>query len=283
MDGSNWMTWNEISWLQRSHPAAALIRLADRLLRIDDPQELVTETAGEFGVPICQLVVREQDWTVLASRGDLHPPVSSPLLNSILDRDAALWTQESGEPVILVPTPSQAQHILVLAGPRLGSDLLPEALLIGRVLGRRLDQLAAVGGAQRHVDRLRATLELARSFAGEKDTQRLLERIAEEAARLLGSDRASIFIWDREQRQLVACPALGVDGGRLFLPDNKGIVGDVIHSRKPIIVDDAYNDPRFDQSVDKKSGYKTRNLLCVPLFDADENCIGVFELINKFI
>ena len=136
-------------------------------------------------------------------------------------------------------------------------------------------------GQSGNVERIRTMNSLARCFAGEIDTQKLLERIAEEVSRLLGSDRASIFIWDQEQHQLIACPALGVEGGKLFLPDNKGIIGDTIHSEQPILVDDAYADNRFDQSVDKKSGYKTRNLLCIPLFDAEGECIGAFELINK--
>jgi Nif-specific regulatory protein len=129
--------------------------------------------------------------------------------------------------------------------------------------------------------RLRSVLEIARRLASEQETEPLLEQIARESTRLLECDRASIFIWDREQRQLIAAPALGVSGGKLYLPDSKGIVGAVINSGATVRVDDAYADPRFDQSVDKASGYRTRNLLCVPLVNGAGHRIGAFELINK--
>lgn len=282
MDETRWISWSELSWLQRTSPVASLIRLGDRILTSSELPAILTDVAAEFGVPLCVLAVRAQDWEVVAARGEWEGALPKQLLNDVIDREAATFIQDKLQgPVMAVPTSSSSQHVLLLSGPRLSSDQLREALAIGRVVGRRVDQILQLKTVKQHVDRLRATLELARSFAGEKETQRLLERIAEEAARLLASDRASIFIWDREQHQLIACPALGVESGRLYLPDHKGIVGDVLQSRKALIVDNAYQDPRFDQSVDKKSGYKTRNLLCVPLFDADQNCVGAFELINK--
>lgn len=282
MEEPRWRTWSELPWLQRVSPASSIIRLCDRILCAQDLPAILTDVAAEFGVPNCLLVSRTSDWHITATRGEWEGILPKALLGTVIDRDAGVFANDRAHgPLLLTPTPSREQHVLILSGPRLSVNQLDEALAIGRIVGRRVDQLSLVKSTQRHVDRLRATLELARSFAGEKETQRLLERIAEEAARLLASDRASIFIWDRDQHQIVACPALGVPGGRLFLPDNKGIVGDVLQSRKALIVDDAYRDPRFDQSVDKKSGYQTRNLLCVPLFDADRNCVGAFELINK--
>jgi len=282
MEESRWMNWSELPWLQRTSPASSLIRLCDRILSLQDLPGILSDVATEFGVPDCLLVSRAPEWRIVAVRGEWNGPLPNASFGEVIDRDAGQFLNDpSHGPVIMVPTSSRDQHVLLLSGPRLSANQLAEALAIGRVVGRRVDQILQLKVSKQHVDRLRATLELARSFAGEKETQRLLERIAEEAARLLASDRASIFIWDREQHQLVACPALGVESGRLYLPDNKGIVGDVLQSRKALIVDNAYRDPRFDQSVDKKSGYKTRNLLCVPLFDADQNCIGAFELINK--
>src|SRR5260370_39485846 len=102
-----------------------------------------------------------------------------------------------------------------------------------------------------------------------------------EAARLLEADRASIFIWDRDHHEVVACPAMGIEGNMLRLPDNTGIVGECLHTGKAIVVDDAYRDARFNRDVDAKSGYKTHTLLCVPLVDARGERIGAFETINK--
>ena len=282
MDGLEWMSWVEVPWLQRSAPQASLIRLCERIAACRSAGEIVSELGAEFGVSNVALMHRQEDWRSVAERGSNPSAVSSVLLAEVVDRDAGVWKQiDSAERVLIVPVPSKSQHVIVLSGPHLSSDQLPDALAAARIVGRLVDQLAELESAHEHVDRLRTTLQIARSFAGERDTTSLLERIAQEATRLLGCDRASIFIWDRDQHQLVACPALGVPGGRLWLPDNKGIIGEIIQSRQPTIVDDAYADSRFDQSVDKKSGYHTRNLLGVPLFSAAEECIGAFELINK--
>lgn len=283
MEDSQWMSWGEVPWRQRNSTYASLIRFCERLGRLTDLTEIVTELAAEFGVPRCSLVARvSQGWQTIVARGEVWTSLPGALLADVVDRDAAVWTRSADDfPMLLVPTASSSQHVLILSGPRLDASQLVEGLGVARVVGLRLDQQEQLATAERQVERLRTMTSLAHLFAGETETQRLLERIAEQATQLLGCDRASIFIWDKEQHQLIACPALGVEGGKLFLPDNKGIVGDTIRSAKPIIVDDAYHDARFDQSVDKKSGYRTRNLLCVPLFDAEGECIGAFELINK--
>jgi len=282
MDELRWLSWSEIPWIQRSSPVSSLIRLCDRILKSDSLSSILSDIAADFGVQGCHLALRQGGWKLASGRGEWEGPLPQDHLGSVVDRDAALFLKMNPTGgAILAPTASQDQQVLILSGPRLAVDQLDEAFAVARLLGRRLDQLSRLHTARMQVEQLRATMKLARSFAGETETQRLLEQIAVDAARLLGTDRASIFLWDREQRQLIACPALGMEGGRLFLPDHKGIVGDVIHSRKPMVVDDAYADSRFDQGVDKKTGYRTRNLLCVPLFDARNECLGAFELINK--
>ncbi len=282
MEELRWLLWSDVPWMQRSSPTASLIRLCDRILQSEDLSAIHVDIAAEFGVPVCLSVQRAEGWKVTSGRGEWDGPLPQGPLGNTIDRDAATYLKNGNQiGTILAPTGSREQHVLLLSGPRLAIDQLSEAFGIARLLGRRLNQLATLEATRRRVEQLRTTMLLSRSFAGETETQRLLEQIANDAAKLLGSDRASIFVWDRDQRQLVACPALGIEGGKLFIPDNKGIVGEVIRTRRPVTVDNAYSDPRFDQGVDKKTGYKTRNLLCVPLFDSQENCLGAFELINK--
>ncbi|MFH1783286.1 MAG: GAF domain-containing sensor histidine kinase [bacterium] len=64
------------------------------------------------------------------------------------------------------------------------------------------------------------------------------------------------------------------------LPLGKGIAGTVAQQGQPILVADAQNDPRFDKSMDKKTGFNTKSIICVPLKVRD-NIIGVIEVINK--
>ena len=46
-------------------------------------------------------------------------------------------------------------------------------------------------------------------------------------------------------------------------------------------IPDVYEDPRFDPSADRDTGYRTQNLLCMPLFDAGGRVFGVAQLLNK--
>jgi Nif-specific regulatory protein len=131
------------------------------------------------------------------------------------------------------------------------------------------------------VRRLEAILEIAGQWNQNQDTESLLQQMAEMSTRLLGAERASIFLWDRTQHQLVGRPALGVEGGELRIPDNAGIVGQVVQSGEPRRV--ASGTPRdgINRDVDQKLGFRTRNLLCTPLRGRKGQIFGAFEMINK--
>ena len=64
------------------------------------------------------------------------------------------------------------------------------------------------------------------------------------------------------------------------LGEGEGIVGHVIQSRKPLIVNEVEKDSRFSKRADKESGFSTRNILCIPLV-VDNDCIGALEIVNK--
>src|SRR3970282_949461 len=65
------------------------------------------------------------------------------------------------------------------------------------------------------------------------------------------------------------------------LPVGKGISGYVAQTGETINIPDAYSDPRFNPEVDKRTGYRTKNMLCMPMKNKDKKIIGVFQLLNK--
>ena len=94
---------------------------------------------------------------------------------------------------------------------------------------------AAVGAGLRMVrarQRLRqcakqseTILSIVQQWSHTQEMETLLNQMAEASIQLLEADRASIFLWDRENHMLVGRPALGVPGGELRVPDNAGVVG----------------------------------------------------------
>ncbi|HAA50793.1 MAG TPA: sigma-54-dependent Fis family transcriptional regulator, partial [Planctomycetaceae bacterium] len=188
----------------------------------------------------------------------------------------------NGWTVAAVPLDDSAASasVLLLAGGHLDLAQLPLLAIAGRGLSVARDLASHSDYATRRADRLAATLKASAGFAGVHEMVPLLEQIADVATDLLACDRASIFVHDQERNELVACPALGVDSGTLRIPDDAGIVGDVIRSGQAVQVDDVTTDERFNPEVDKETGYTTRNLLCVPLRDGEGEIMGAFELIN---
>jgi len=289
------MSWNELPWLQQNDGVGPALRLCDRISQAVAVADSATgflgaalhEIAAEFSVQWAGVVERMPQWNARAEFGR-KPFAAWPvrLFEESFDRAAGTVTElhdTAGTVVAVVPMEGTTADplLLMLAGRRIAPTELGSILMGTRALTQGMQLARRVEHRGRLNERLRETLRVASRLAQIFETVPLLEAIAQEATRMLDCDRASIFIWDRPNQKLLACPALGVEGRTLYLPDNAGIVGTVVQSGQIIRVDDAYHDKRFDQSVDKKSGYRTRNLLCVPLLDSDGKLIGAFEGINK--
>ena len=106
-----------------------------------------------------------------------------------------------------------------------------------------------------------------------------LPLISKYAKEVIGADRCSIFIYDRNKDELWTTMADGI--GKIVIPSNKGIVGHTLEVQKPVIVFDAASDPLFLSDIDKGSGYTTKNLVTAPVFNSEREIIGVLQLLNK--
>ena len=129
-------------------------------------------------------------------------------------------------------------------------------------------------------DRLAAVLRICQRMNSQRDLPQLLDLVAEEAARLLDADRASIFLLSEDGSELTSRVALG-SMQIIRFASNLGIAGSVVSTGEAVVVHDTYSDPRFYKDVDNSTGYRTRNLLAVPLTAVDGRVIGAFEILNK--
>lgn len=107
-----------------------------------------------------------------------------------------------------------------------------------------------------------------------------LPAIAEEAKAIITAERCSIFMIDRESNMLWTKLSDGI--GRIAIGLDSGIVGLCATSEKPKIVNNPYEDSQFMAKIDKKSGFVTRNILAVPIFNSKQAVIGVIQLLNKY-
>ncbi|NEU79465.1 adenylate/guanylate cyclase domain-containing protein [Nostoc sp. UIC 10630] len=129
---------------------------------------------------------------------------------------------------------------------------------------------------------MKAIKSLSQSSLDLEDT---LKRVMDEAKELMNADRSTLWLIDHERHQLWT--KITQDDGstkELRVPVGKGFAGIVAASGKKLnIAFDLYYDPDSDtaKQLDQQNGYRTCSLLCMPVFNADQQLIGVTQLVNK--
>ena len=119
------------------------------------------------------------------------------------------------------------------------------------------------------------------SAIADHNLDHLLQTITRGASSVLCADRSTVFVVDRAKKQIWSKVALGAGITEIRIPIGAGIAGHVALTGEIINIPDAYADPRFNREVDKRTGYVTRSILCMPMKDATGRIIGVFQLLNK--
>jgi Nif-specific regulatory protein len=217
----------------------------------------------------------------------LGSSVPRSLLSEVLDREAGVCQAPAGTtPAYLAACLSyteRANRVLLISRAReeFGRSELEYAVAAGHYLGAGLERARTWDQRGRILERCEALVDISRQLAEDRETVPLLEHIAEQAARLLRCERASIFLWDQAHKELVGRPALGLPNNELRVPEGTGIVGQVLQTGEVCRVDAVKDDPTWNPEVDARSGFRTRNLLCVPLSDAQGTRLGVLEVLNR--
>lgn len=149
-------------------------------------------------------------------------------------------------------------------------------------------QAAVVLQSTQYVERMRHNreqemefLDLVSDLTSNLDLDSLLQRVMQEAARMLMADRSTLFLNDDKSAELFSRVAMGDAIGEIRLPNHVGIAGHVFTSGSSVNIPHAYADLRFNPSFDKQTGYFTRSILCVPVVNQDGKRIGVTQALNK--
>lgn len=124
-----------------------------------------------------------------------------------------------------------------------------------------------------------ALADFGRALLNRPSLQEGLPMISEYAKQATGAKRCSIFIYNSNIQMLWTTLADGA--GKIMVHKDDGIAGHTVKEGKPIIVNDPYEDPRFLPNIDKKTGFVTKNIASIPIFDSNRRIIGVFQLLNK--
>lgn len=124
-------------------------------------------------------------------------------------------------------------------------------------------------------------LDIVSEVTSEIKISSLLQKVMGEATRMLNAERSTLFLNDEKTNQLWSEVGQGLETMQIRLPNHVGIAGAVFSTGKTINIPYAYADLRFNPSFDKKTGYFTRSILCVPIVNQRGRIIGVTQVLNK--
>jgi adenylate cyclase len=158
-----------------------------------------------------------------------------------------------------------------------------ESLLaaLGTQVAIALRNASLLEAQRRETERRALLLDVMRSLSGHLELDALLEAIMARTTEAMRADRSTLFLVDYRTRELWSKVAQGVERHEIRFPMHLGIAGHVATSGETENIADAYEDARFNKTVDKQTGYRTRSILCMPLRKADGTIVGVMQCLNK--
>ncbi|HTQ40649.1 MAG TPA: sigma-54-dependent Fis family transcriptional regulator [Pirellulales bacterium] len=238
--------------------------------------DLVAVTCAGWGNQCVAQAGLQQAWPtdLVAECLDRESPqVAGPWLAAPLSA-----REHSGE--VLLLHRSGMNRNSAIAADRAPS-LPPGLESIAAALGAGLRMVRARGKLRQRATQAETILSIVQQWGRPQEMETLLNQMAEASTQLLEADRASIFLWDRANHLLVGRPALGVASGELRVPDDAGVVGEVLRTEQPQRISHRETRDLVNRRVDTQLGYQTRTLVAVPLRSPAGELLGVFEVINK--
>jgi signal transduction histidine kinase len=148
--------------------------------------------------------------------------------------------------------------------------------VIRRSEDRELEQ-----ACQGKLRKYQSLLELGQLIGLDLQLNEMLVKISEKACEVMEADRCSIFLHDPNADELWSTVAMGMAGQVIRIPSSIGFVGYCFQTGETVNLEDAYTDERFNREVDLKSGYRTRSVLCMPLYTREGLRLGIIQLLNK--
>jgi adenylate cyclase len=109
----------------------------------------------------------------------------------------------------------------------------------------------------------------------------LLQALMKKTTQVMNADRSTLFIVDYEKNEVWSKVAEGAGISEIRFPLGLGIAGYVVNTGETVNITDAYQDSRFNQEIDARTGYHTHTILCTALKDETNKVIGVLQVLNK--
>jgi putative ABC transport system ATP-binding protein len=254
---------------QRVAIARALVGRPEIILA-DEPTASLDKKSGREVVQLLHDLARKQGCAILLVTHD----------NRILDIADRMMTLEDGR------LSSFTKGLAANAGQMLNSlALLNRRGDLIRHMEHLSDEqfLSLMQKSTRELEQLLRVIDLAQRQVSESMLEQVLEAATLKIGQLLQAERGTIFLVD-EENGLLASKVAQHDGSQpleIVIPMTQGIAGHVARTAETLNIPDAYQHPLFSDKTDKATGYRTRSILCLPIYNRGGKVFAVAQLLNR--
>ncbi|PKL50182.1 MAG: hypothetical protein CVV42_04120 [Candidatus Riflebacteria bacterium HGW-Riflebacteria-2] len=199
--------------------------------------------------------------------------------------DAQTVADEDGETYHLTPLGSDDDVLGMLIMPEYEAKLSVSAEAFRDLAATSINTFLEIELVQLRMEEMGALLEVGRVVSSTLDLRELLTKIMSTATKVMRCETSTVYLIDEQTHELYfhivsGDPNVGAKLQEIRLPMGTGLAGWCAQNNKPIIVPDTEKDPRFFKGADKKSGFVTRSMICVPMRLKDK-VIGVLQVLNR--
>lgn len=127
----------------------------------------------------------------------------------------------------------------------------------------------------------RLAKKLSRLYDLNRNMDTVLSASMYHLCQFMDSERSSIFLFEPWDQRLTIYSSIDRNKHEIPIPKSNGVAGWVYENQEPALIHNAHKDKRFDNGIDQITGYRTRNMICTPLWDSDGNCLGTLQSLNK--
>lgn len=127
----------------------------------------------------------------------------------------------------------------------------------------------------------RALSDISAALGSTLDLDELLALVASRITEVIDAERSTIYLLSDDGEHLVSRVAEGQGRAEIRLTVGEGLAGWVARSGEMLNIKDAYQDVRFDAEWDRRTGYRTRSTICVPMKNRHGRTLGVVQVLNK--
>lgn len=129
-------------------------------------------------------------------------------------------------------------------------------------------------------EKLKLLVSISRLISSRLELKPLIQEVVSQASRLVSADRSTMWLYSHETNEIYTFLGEGLSQ-EIRMPLGTGVAGAAAQERRVVIIDDAYTSPYFNPEVDRRTGYRTKSLLAVPMEGHTGRLMGCFQAVNR--